>query len=72
MTIQIKSVRFQYHGHMREVDNVSQDENILTGFEMRKDGKFSYGVKKYRLNDIEGEITVIEAPPRSGPAIGRP
>jgi hypothetical protein len=69
---QIKAVRFRYHGHLREVDNISEDNEILTGFEMRKDGKFSYGVKKYRKNEIEGEIVLVDPPIRSGPAIGRP
>jgi hypothetical protein len=66
------AVRFRYHGASRIVDNIDFDgENIIVGFEMRRSGKFSYKIKKFKLNEIDG-LTYINPPHRSGPVIGRP
>lgn len=72
MTEQIKTVRFRYNGKSRIVDNVDMDDTLICGFEMNKSGQFSYQIKKFRIDRIEGDIEEIEPVRRSGPAIGRP
>ena len=70
----IKTVRFSYNGKTRIVDNVTEEPEygLLTGFEMREDGRFSYKIKRYSIAKIEGEIVEIDPPERKGPVMGRP
>lgn len=71
---QIVSARFGYNGKQREVDNISyeSDTDCIVGFEMRKSGQFSYGIKRFQVGRIEGEFVLIDPPARSGPKVGRP
>ena len=71
MTSQIKAAKFNYNGKSRIVDNISEDDTIIAGFEMRSSGQFSYQVKKFRKDRIEGEVEYIDPPKREGPVIGR-
>lgn len=72
MTTEIKTVRFRYNGRSRIVDNITEDDVLICGFEMNKSGQFSYQIKKFRKDRVEGDIEEIPAMRRSGPAIGRP
>lgn len=70
---QIVSAKFDYNGKHRIVDNITVDEaqNVIMGFEMRTDGKFSYKVKKFTRDKITN-LVLIEGLHRSGPVVGRP
>ena len=66
------SIRFRYHEKWRQLDNITDEGNgIVVGFEMRKDGQFSYAIKRFRKNEMT-DVTLIEPPDRSGPVVGRP
>ena len=70
----IKSAGFVYDGTSRIVDNITDEGNgIITGFEMRKSGKFSYKIKRFRKDKIDYK-SWRDLPPqrRSGPALSRP
>ena len=72
MTEQIVTVRFRYNGKSRIVDNVTENDTIICGFEMNKSGQFSYQVKRFRKANIEGDVEYIDPVRRSGPTVGRP
>jgi len=66
------AVRFKYDGAWRIVDNIDWiNPSLLVGFEMRKNGKFSYKIKKFS-HDKMTDFTYIHPPLREGPKIGRP
>jgi len=66
-------MRFKYDGFWRHVSNVTfePETSTLIGFEMRKDGKFSYKIKRYAFCNISN-MTFIKSFLRSGPHIGLP
>ena len=68
------AARFNYSGKSRIVDNLSveADTGTIVGFEMRSAGKFSYKIKRYSVDKIEGDFILIDPPDRIGPQIGRP
>lgn len=49
----MESYKFRYHGVMRHVDNVTHENGTIIGMEVRKAGKFSWQIKRYKLVDIE-------------------
>lgn len=53
---EILSYRFRYSGDVRHVDNVTFEDDTQTviGMEIRKGGKFSWKIKRYALEKIEG------------------
>lgn len=55
---EILSYRFKYHGTWRHVDNVTLegDWDTIVGMEVRKDGKFSWKVKRYAMEKIESPL----------------
>lgn len=69
------AIKFTYDGSVREVDNITFEPSVLPktaiGFEMRKDGKFSYRIKRYSYDRMR-DLQIIDAPHRSGPVIARP
>jgi hypothetical protein len=71
---EIVACRFVYNNKPRVVDNATFEKmtNTIIGFEMREQGRFSYNVKRFSLDKIDGDIEFIDPPTRSGPAIGRP
>lgn len=70
MTIDI---RFKYDGFWRRVSNVTfePETKTLIGFEMRKNGRFVYRVKRYSFEKIE-DLTFVKSFLRSGPNISIP
>lgn len=66
-------MRFKYDGYWRHVSNVTFEDQTKTliGFEMRKNGKFSYRIKRYTIERVE-DVEWIDQIPRSGPKIGVP
>lgn len=56
--------KFRYGGFARYVENVTfeWERRCLIGFERRKAGKFSNGIKRYRMDRLEGEIEVWAKP----------
>ena len=64
-------LKFKYDGYWRRVSNVTFEDaiNTLIGFEIRKNGKFSYRIKRYNYEKMS-DITFIDTIPRSGPKIG--
>lgn len=72
--LSIVSLKFNYHGVPRIVDNVRYEDhsNCIIGFEMRKSGKFSYKMKRYIASEIHGDVIRIVPPDRRGPIVGRP
>lgn len=69
----ILSYEFDYDGITRVVDNVELENELETmiGFEVRKGGKYSYQVKRYKLHKIDN-LKLLPPVKRSGPKIGRP
>ena len=70
----ILSVRFEYNGKRRELDNITIEDFsqsiCLTGYQMRKSGQFNYQVRRFDVDKIN-ELEFIDPPTRSGPVIGR-
>lgn len=66
-------MRFKYDGFWRQVSNVTFEKETRTviGFEMRKNGKFSYKIKRYALDNMD-DITFVKPFLRSGPKVGLP
>ena len=66
-------IKFKYDGYWRHVSNVTfEDETeTLIGFEMRKNGKFVYRIKRYSLDKVSN-LTFIDPMLRSGPKVGLP
>jgi hypothetical protein len=66
-------LKFKYEGFWRRVSNVTfeWDTRTLIGFEMRKNGKFSYKIKRFSMEKIT-DLAVLPEIYRSGPVIGRP
>ena len=64
------SFRFNYEGKSRIVDNVSieTDHGTILGFEIRKSGKFSHKVKRYKLDKIS-ELIAITPVTHNGPVV---
>ena len=52
--------RFKYSGYARLVHNCTfeWETNTMIGMEVRKSGKFSNKIKRYRLDRMEGDIEV--------------
>jgi len=47
------ALRFIYDGYVRHVDSVTIEKDTVIGFEMRKNGKFSFKVKRYSMGKME-------------------
>jgi hypothetical protein len=64
-------LKFKYDGYWRHVSNVTFESNTKTliGFEVRKNGKFVYRVKRYNWEKIK-DMAFIDTIPRFGPKIG--
>jgi len=60
----MESLRFRYHGEVRHVDNVTHENGTLIGMEIRKHGRFSWKIKRFRVDQIEGELEEV-APMRT-------
>lgn len=67
------SFRFKYDGASRIVDNVTieTDTGTIIGFELRRSGKFSHKIKRYKLDKIS-ELVAIDQVLRTGPVLARP
>jgi hypothetical protein len=59
--LEILSYRFKYDGHWRHVDNVTFEGewDTLVGFETRKDGKFSWKIKRFAMEKIQSPLEKI-------------
>jgi len=70
MTIDL---RFKYDGFWRQVSNITfeKETKSIIGMEMRKNGKFSYRIKRFSLDNMTN-ITFVKPFLRSGPKIGMP
>jgi len=66
-------LKFKYDGFWRRVSNATFEKETRTviGMEMRKNGKFSYKIKRFSL-DAMTDISFIEPVLRNGPKIGLP
>lgn len=71
--MQTLDLKFKYAGFWRRVSNVTFEKETRTviGFEMTKNGKFSYKIKRYSLDDMT-DIEFIKPFLRSGPKVGLP
>jgi hypothetical protein len=58
----ILSYRFRYAGEIRHVDNVTLEEDTQTiiGMEIRKRGRFSWKIKRYAMERIDGPLERID------------
>jgi hypothetical protein len=67
------ALKFLYDGATRHVDNctIELETKTIIGFEMRKNGKFSYKVKRYSYDKIFN-LEAVEPFVRSGPKVGLP
>lgn len=65
--------RFKYDGLWRRVSNITFEAatQTLIGFEMRRNGKFSYKIKRYTLSKIT-DIDFIMPMLRQGPTLSIP
>lgn len=66
-------IRFLYDGFWRRVSNITiePETSTLIGFEMRKNGRFSYKIKRYSMDKIS-MLEFLPEIPRSGAKIGLP
>ena len=66
-------MRFKYDGFWRQVSNITfeWDTKTLIGFEMRKNGRFVYRIKRYSMEKIS-DVSYVKPFLRSGPKVGLP
>jgi len=63
-------MKFKYEGFWRQVSNITFEKETRTviGFEMRKNGKFSYRIKRYSLDKMH-EMEFVKPFLRKGPKV---
>jgi hypothetical protein len=73
----IEGLEFIYNGTKRIVDNVTEEKDAfnnpknIIGYEVSKDGRFSYKIKRYDVRKMKN-VRHINNIYRSGPKVKRP